>query len=154
MQNFQLCFLKIYQVFHIPIITRTLLKGGKFLRFNIGKKCMITHLQKQDKSKMWTLQESNIIIQLVFFISVTIVTETQLSTQNVISQEKVFPVWSSHSCVLLGGFHWKLGIISCNTTENWNQKCVIFLQFILWRYQVIIMVRKHGAISRSQLYSQ
>ncbi len=31
-------------------------------------------------------------------------------------------------------------------------KCVpFFLQFLLWGYQVIIMIRKHGDVSRSQL---
>ncbi len=43
---------------------------------------------------------------------VTIAAETHLSAQNNISQQEVFNVWSSHSCNLLGGFHWKLGSIS------------------------------------------
>ncbi len=41
-----------------------------------------------------------------------------------------------------------------HTTENQNQAHAIFLQFFLRRYQVIIMIRKPGAISHPQLYSQ
>ncbi len=57
-----------------------------------------------------------------------------------------------------------LAFYSVDPIENWgvflsydwelkSNMCVFFfLQFVLWRYQVIIMIRKHDAISRSQLY--
>ncbi len=41
-----------------------------------------------------------------------------------------------------------------HTTENRNRTHAIFSQFVLWCCQVIIMMRKHDAVSRLQLYSQ
>ncbi len=48
----------------------------------------------------------------------------------------------------------KIGEYFFHITENRNRTRTIFLQFVLWHYQVIIMICKHGTVSSSQLYSQ
>ncbi len=85
---------------------------------------------------------------------VTIAIETHLRTQNIISQQEVFNVWSSRSRVLLGGFHWELMSISFIRLRIEMEFVWFFCSFVQRRYQAIIIIRKHGVVSCSQLYSQ
>ncbi len=65
-----------------------------------------------------------------------------------------------YQCLIVSFSHFttqiplKIGEYFFHTTKNLNQTCAIFLQFVLWCYQVIIMICKHGAVSCSQLYAQ
>ncbi len=46
------------------------------------------------------------------------------------------------------------GVFISYDRESISNACNFFCNFVLLRYQVIIMICKHGAVSRSQLYSQ